>query len=268
MTMLGVVPSLVATWRSTGCLEGIDWSAITRFSSTGEASNPDDMRWLMTFSGPKPVLEYIGGTEIGGGYLCGSMVQPAIPSMFSIPALGLDVRILDDEGAPAASGELFVVPPSIGLSEELLNRDHQEVYYQATPDADVVLRRHGDHIERFAGGYYRALGRIDDTMNLGGIKVSSAELERSVSEVAGIAEVAAVSVPPPGGGPSLLVVYAVPEAGAAPDPDALKAEMQRGIRTRLNPLFKIHDVVIVDALPRTASQKVMRRLLRSSYTTG
>ncbi len=268
VTMLGVVPSLVATWRSTRCLDGIDWSAVRRFSSTGEASNPDDMRWLMSFSGPKPVLEYIGGTEIGGGYLCGSMVQPAIPSMFSIPALGLDVRILDDEGKPATSGELFVVPPSMGLSEELLNRDHHQVYFDGTPDSDVVLRRHGDHIERFEGGYYRAMGRIDDTMNLGGIKVSSAELERSVSEVAGIAEVAAVAVPPPGGGPSLLVVYAVADAGAAPEPAVVKEEMQRAIRTRLNPLFKIHGVVMVDSLPRTASQKVMRRLLRSSYTAG
>ena len=74
VTMLGVVPSMVAAWRSSGCLEGLDWSAVSRFSSTGEASNPDDMAWLMHVSGDKPVLEYCGGTEIGGAYLCGSMV--------------------------------------------------------------------------------------------------------------------------------------------------------------------------------------------------
>ncbi|MFQ5554586.1 MAG: AMP-binding protein [Acidimicrobiia bacterium] len=266
VTMLGVVPSLVATWRATGCLDGLDWSRVTRFSSTGEASSPEDMTWLMTFSGPKPVLEYIGGTEVGGGYLCGSMVQPAVPSMFSTPALGLDLRILDEGGAPTTSGELFLVPPSIGLSRELLNRDHHDVYYAGTPRTTETLRRHGDHIERVADGYYRAQGRIDDTMNLGGIKVSSAELERSIRDVPGLAEAAAVAAPPPGGGPERLVVFAVAAPGIEPNLDAWRQEMQAAIRQTLNPLFKIHEVVAVGALPRTASHKVMRRLLRARYT--
>jgi acetyl-CoA synthetase len=120
-------------------------------------------------------------------------------------------------------------------------------------------------MERLDNGNYRALGRIDDTMNLGGIKVSSAELERVVSTVEGVAETAAIAVPPDGGGPSLLVVYAVPQPGAAPDRDRLRNEMQQVIGSLLNPLFRIHDVVVVAALPRTASQKVMRRELRDAY---
>jgi len=70
-----------------------------------------------------------------------------------------------------------------------------------------------------------------------------------------------VAVAPPGGGPSRLVIFAVAD-GAAAD---LKAAMQQRIREQLNPLFHIHDVVVVGALPRTASQKVMRRELRASY---
>jgi acetyl-CoA synthetase len=265
VTMLGVVPSLVAAWRSTGALRGADWSRIRRFSSTGEASNPDDMAWLMSVSGPKPVIEYCGGTEIGGGYVTGTMVQPAVPSMFSTAALGLELAVLDGEGRPVDSGEVFIVPPSIGLSTELINRDHHEVYYEGTPGGDRLLRRHGDHLERLSGGYYRAQGRIDDTMNLGGIKVSSAEIERVVGAVPGVAEVAAIAVPPPGGGPSRLVVYAVAAEGSGSDADAWTAAMQAAIREHLNPLFKIHDVVACDSLPRTASQKVMRRLLRDEY---
>ncbi len=262
VTMLGVVPSLVAAWRASGALAGVDWSGVRRFSSTGETSNADDMRWLMAAAGGRPVIEYCGGTEIAGGYVTGTMVQPAVPAAFSTPALGIDFLLLDEAGRPTDSGEVFLRPPSIGLSTELLNRDHHDVYYAGTPSpGGEVLRRHGDHIERLPGGYYRAHGRIDDTMNLGGIKVSSAEIERVLLGVAGVAEAAAVAAEPPGGGPSRLVVYVVPEPGASPARDALQAAIREG----LNPLFKIHDVVEVDALPRTASAKVMRRELRAAY---
>ena len=226
------------------------------------------MRYLMDLAGGKPVIEYCGGTEIGGGYIAATMVQPAVPAAFTTPTLGLDVRILDDEGRPADAGEMFIVPPSIGLSFELLNRDHHEAYYAGVPETDVPLRRHGDHFERLGDGTYRAHGRVDDTMNLGGIKVGSAELERAMAEVEGVAEVAAVAVEPPGGGPSRLVVYAVPAPGFVPDVAAWELAMQAAIRSELNPLFKIHDVVVTDMLPRTASAKVMRRTLRDAYGSG
>ncbi len=266
VTMLGVVPSLVAAWRATGCMEGLDWSRVRRFSSTGEASNAGDMRYLMSIPGNAPVIEYCGGTEIGGGYITGTLVQPAVPATFTTPALGLGVRILDETGRESDDGELFLIPPSIGLSTELLNRDHDEVYYAGVPRwGDVQLRRHGDHFTRLGGGHYRAQGRIDDTMNLGGIKVSSAELERVVGSVAGVAAVAAVAVPPPDGGPDRLVIFAVAEPGVTAAPAAWHDEMQTAIKRDLNPLFRIHDVRVIDALPRTASAKVMRRKLRADY---
>jgi acetyl-CoA synthetase len=268
VTMLGVVPSLVATWRSTGCLDGLDWSRVRRFSSTGEASNPDDMHWLIEFAGGKPVIEYCGGTELGGGYLAATMVHPNIPSTFSTATLGIDVRLFDTDGVPTDSGEVYLLGPSIGFSTELLNRDHHREYYAGTPSPNgEVLRRHGDHIERLPNGYYRAQGRVDDTMNLGGIKVSSAEIERVIAATPGVSEVAAVAVSPPEGGPSRLVVFAVPEEPSAADPEGWREVMQAEIRDELNPLFRIHEVVVAEALPRTASAKVMRRTLRRDYET-
>ncbi|WP_017327241.1 AMP-binding protein [Synechococcus sp. PCC 7336] len=268
VSMLGVVPSLVKSWKTSGCMQGLDWSAIKVFSSTGECSNPQEMLFLMSLAGYRPIVEYCGGTEIGGGYLTGTLVQPCAPSTFTTPALGLDIAVLNEAGQPATAGEAYIVPPSIGLSTELLNRNHHQVYFDRPPhlpNSTIPLRRHGDRVERLPNGYYRALGRVDDTMNLGGIKVSSAEIERVLNAEAGICETAAIAVSPPEGGPSQLAIYAVLEPDSDRDRDDLAAALQSAIRQHLNPMFKIRDLRIVDELPRTASNKVMRRVLRDRF---
>jgi acetyl-CoA synthetase len=269
VSMLGVVPSLVRAWRASGACDDVDWSHVETFSSTGEPSNRPDYLWLMSRSGYRsPVIEYCGGTEIGGGYITGTVAQPASPATFTTPSLGLDMVVLDGDGHPVADGvdgEVFLVPPSIGLSQSLLNRDHDEVYYEGCPSGPdgEPLRRHGDQMERLPGGWYRAHGRSDDTMNLGGIKVSSVELESVLAGHDAVAECAAVAVQPEGGGADRLVVFLVVEEEH--DSADLRADLGRLLARRLNPLFKIHDVVIVDALPRTASNKLMRRELRARY---
>ncbi|MDX2226559.1 MAG: AMP-binding protein [Verrucomicrobiae bacterium] len=267
VTMLGVVPSLVAAWRAAGCMQACDWSRIRAFSSTGECSNAGDMAWLSALGGGAPVIEYCGGTEVGGGYISGTVVQQFEPGAFTTPAFGTEMVLLDEEGRETDNGEVFLVPPAIGLSRELINADHHAVYYEGTPfrKAGEILRRHGDRIERRQDGYYVAHGRVDDCMNLGGIKVSSAQLESVVSGTEGLRESAAVAVPPPGGGPGLLIFFVVGQPGFSRTPDQWRQEMQHRIREGLNPLFKIHEVVVVDKLPRTASNKVTRRILRKNY---
>jgi acetyl-CoA synthetase len=263
VSMLGVVPRLVASWRSEGCLEGSDWSGIKAFSSTGECSVADDVRWLIQKTNGGPMIEYCGGTEIAGGYITGTVTQPCIPATFSTPALGVNVVILDGDGQRAKHGELYLVPPSIGLSSTLLNRDHDEVYYAGCPRGpnDEVLRRHGDEMEFLSEGYWRAHGRVDDTMNLSGIKVSSVEIERAIGDVEGVIELAAISELPRGGGVSQLVIYAVVVADS--DTHVIQQQMQTLLCERLNPLFKIERVEFVGALPRTASNKIIRRQLRN-----
>jgi acetyl-CoA synthetase len=270
VSVLGVVPSLVRAWREGRACEGVDWSRIRTFSSTGEPSNRRDYLWLMSRSGYRaPVIEYCGGTEIGGGYLTGTVVQPASPATFTTPALGLEVVVLDGRGEPVAEneeGELFLVPPSIGLSQRLLNRDHEAVYHEGCPPGPggAPLRRHGDQVARLPGGSFRAQGRADDTMNLGGIKVSSLELERVLAHHPAISEAAAVAVQPEGEGAEKLVVFAA--AAGAVERASLRRELGALLASELNPLFKVHDLVLVDSLPRTASGKLMRRELRRRYS--
>ena len=93
------------------------------------------------------------------------------------------------------------------------------------------------------------------------------ELERTVvSNVAVVSEAAAVGLPTPGGGPEQLLMFLVLHSAAVEDGaaiEALKKECQVAIRTHLNPLFKLDKVFLRDSLPRTASNKVMRRVLRT-----
>jgi acetyl-CoA synthetase len=270
VTMLGVVPSLVRSWMTLDCMEEIGWSRIRAFSSTGEPSSQRDYLWLMSRTVYRaPIIEYCGGTEIGGGYITGTLVQPASPATFTTPALGLDLVILNEEGRPVAEGEMgevYLVPPSIGLSQRLLNRDHDEIYYEGCPEGPggEVLRRHGDQLSRLPQGFYKAEGRSDDAMNLGGIKVSSLELERVLEGHVAVRESAAVAIRPEDGGPEKLVVYAV-VTDPGIDATRLKGELGAMIARELNPLFKIHALVIVDSLPRTASNKLMRRELRAVF---
>ncbi|MCZ6695028.1 MAG: AMP-binding protein [Acidobacteria bacterium] len=269
VTMLGVIPSMVRAWRGSGMVEERAWDAVRVFSSTGEPSNREDYLWLMSRAGYRaPVIEYLGGTEIGGGHITGTVVQPASPATFTTPALGIDFTILDEAGREASegeTGELFLIPPAIGLSQRLLHRDHHEVYYTGCPagPGGQILRRHGDQIARLPEGFFKAEGRSDDTMNLGGIKVGALELERVVDEHPEVFESAAVAVRPGGEGADRLVLFVVPTGEV--DRDRLAADLKSRIAVRLNPLFRIHDLVLVADLPRTPSNKLMRRELRSRY---
>jgi acetyl-CoA synthetase len=153
VSMLGVVPSLVKSWRALTGTWSYDWSSVTRFSSTGEASDPSTYHFLMSrVPGYAPVIEYCGGTEIGGSFLSSTVVQPNAPSMFSTPVLASQIFIYDDAGTVVSgvgSGEVVLVPPTVGYSTRLLNFDHYKTYYEGmhSGPGGEVLRRHGDEIE-------------------------------------------------------------------------------------------------------------------------
>lgn len=261
VNMLGVVPSMVKHWLNTACMQGLDWSSIKCFSSTGEASNPDDYSQLMQLAGGKPIIEYCGGTEIGGGYVTSTLIQKNFPSTFSTKALGSDFVLLNENFEESALGEVFLIPPTLGLSNSLLNKDHFAAYYDGIPTyQNKVLRRHGDQLLQLENGYFKAQGRVDDAMNLGGIKVSNVQIEELINTLPFVKESAAVAKTPENGGPDELILHLV-----------LKNQMNESevlqtcnemIKTQLNPLFKASKVKIEIVLPRTASGKIMRRNLR------
>ncbi|KAF7120580.1 hypothetical protein RHSIM_Rhsim13G0231200 [Rhododendron simsii] len=307
VTTLGTVPSLVKTWKNTLCMEGLDWSKITSFASTGEASNVDDDLWLSSRAYYKPIVECCGGTELGSSYIQGSLQQPQAFGAFSSASMTTAFVILDENGVPydispvsemviifpspalpndqACIGEVGLFPRYLGATDRLLNADHEEVYFKGMPmfkgmviDGEtssnlihhvyrpclfLKLRRHGDILKRTAGGYFIVQGRADDTMNLGGIKTSSVEIERVCDRAhESILETAAVTAAPPIGGPEQLAIFVVLKKGYNSEPDRLKMLFSRAIQINLNPLFKVNFVKIVPEFPRTASNKLLRRVLR------
>ena len=263
VTVLGVIPSLVSAWSSTRVWDRADWSKVRLFSSTGECSQPEQMLVLMARSGYRPVIEYCGGTEIGGGYLASTVLRPVAPSHFNQAAFGLRLQPFDDRGRPANRGEVFLSGAAIGLSTQVLNGDHHGTYYAGAPEDESgePMRRHGDAIEALPQGYFRVLGRADDTMNLGGIKVAAVEIELVLNQHPNILSTAAVAVSDRAGGPGKLVVFAVPR-GAPREVEVVQPELQALLKKDLNPLFQIARLEWIEELPQTASNKVMRRLLR------
>ncbi|KAJ0084945.1 hypothetical protein Patl1_29985 [Pistacia atlantica] len=269
VTVLGTVPSLVKAWKNTNCLEGLDWTKIKTFASTGEASNVDDDLWLSSKAYYKPIIECCGGTELASSYIQGSPLQPQAFGTFSTASLTTGFLILDENGVPYPDdqpciGEVALFPLYLGATDRLLNADHDKVYFRGMPMyKGMCLRRHGDILKRTVGGYFVVQGRADDTMNLGGIKTSSVEIERVCDRAdESILETAAISVAPVGGGPEVLVIFVVLKKGYNRQPEKLKMTFSKAIQSNLNPLFKVNFVKIVPEFPRTASNKLLRRVLR------
>ncbi|XP_066333172.1 probable CoA ligase CCL12 isoform X1 [Miscanthus floridulus] len=270
VTVLGSVPSLVKSWKAGNCAEGLDWTKIRVLGTTGEASDVDDNLWLTSRASYKPIVECCGGTELASSYIQGSLLRPQVFGAFSGASMSTGFVILDEQGTPypddvPCTGEVGLFPLYFGASDRLLNADHDKVYFDGMPIyKGRQLRRHGDIIQRTVGGYYIVQGRADDTMNLGGIKTSSVEIERVCNRADEcLLETAAVSIKPSGGGPEHLAILAVlKDRSAQYDVNLLKRKFQTAIQKNLNPLFKVSYVKVVPEFPRTASNKLLRRVLR------
>ncbi|PAN44441.2 hypothetical protein PAHAL_9G044300 [Panicum hallii] len=270
VTLLGSVPSLVKSWKAGNCAKGLDWTKLRVLGTTGEASDIDDNLWLTSHTSYKPIVECCGGTELASSYIQGSLLQPQAFGAFSGASMSTGFVILDEQGTPypddvPCAGEVGLFPLHFGATNWLLNADHDKVYFDGMPIYNGrQLRRHGDIIQRTVGGYYIVQGRADDTMNLGGIKTSSVEIERVCNRAdERLLETAAVSIKPAGGGPEHLAILAVlKDRSAQYDVNLLKSKFQRAIQKNLNPLFKVSYVKVVPEFPRTASNKLLRRVLR------
>ncbi|KAI3985576.1 hypothetical protein MKX01_033859 [Papaver californicum] len=246
---------------TTGEPKAIPWTHATPLKAAADAWCHMDVRKGDVVAWPTNL-----GWMMGPWLVYASLLNGASIVLYNGSPLGSRFgKFVQPHNAPGI-GELVLDPRMLGASNTLLNAQHYDVYFKGMPIVNgKVLRKHGDEFERTFAGYYKAHGRADDTMNLGGIKISSIEIERICNAVDHtILETAAIGVPTFGGGPERLVIIVVFKdiKNAAPNLDQLKTVFNYSLQQKLNPLFRVSYVMPMAALPITASNKVMRRVLR------
>lgn len=265
VTVMGLAPTLVRGFMHGVGTGGCDLSLIRLCVSTGEAWTPD--AWWWTFEHvlrrQGPLINYTGGTEIGGGILSGVVIRPMKPCAFSGPVPGIGADVVDAEGrhlGPNTVGELVLRRQSVGLTRGLW-KDRQRFlnsYYRDIPG----VWRQGDWAYYDQDGFWFVLGRSDDTLKIAGKRTGPAEVEALLAATGKVAEAAAIGVPDPIKGEAVGCVV-VPRAGPTPD-EALRAELEKAVTDGLGHPFKPAFVLFVGDLPKTRNMKVMRRVVRAA----
>ena len=276
VTLLGLSPTLVRALRPHGTapVEAHDLSALRACGSTGSPWDPESWRWLFThvLGGEKPILNYSGGTEIAGGILCGTFVEPVKPCGFPGPVVGMDADVVDAAGQPVrgAVGELVIRQPWIGMTRgfhtspddpDAVDRYHQS-YWAQHPG----VWTHGDFAAIDADEQWFILGRSDDTIKVAGKRLGPAEAESALTADGRVTEAAAIGIPHDVKGEALVLFARL--AVGVDESEALRDELRARVVTALGKALTPHAVYFVDALPKTRNAKVMRRVIRAAHTGG
>ena len=267
VTALGLAPTVVRALMQYGDepTRRHDLSSLTRTLSTGEPWTPEAWMWFFKHvcQGRIPILNYSGGTEIGGAILTGTMLHPLKPCSFGGPVPGMGADIVDQDGhsvLPGEVGELVLRSPSMGNTRGLWRDPERylDTYWRKIPDLWV----HGDFAMKDSDGFWYIFGRSDDTIKVAGKRVGPTEIEALLLATGLTAEAAAIGVPDPIKGAAVVCVC-VPAAQARGTQvvEALAAAVVRG----LGPAFRPKDVMLVSDLPKTRNMKVMRRVVRAAY---
>ena len=219
ISMLGVSPTLIRALRSTPVEEIAkrDLGSVRVLGSTGEPWDPDSYDWLAAdvFGGRVPVINFSGGTEVGGSFLAPYPVEPIPSCSLGGPSLGMDVDVVDDDGKPLRGviGELVCRQPWPAMTRGVW-RDRErylDSYWSTFPGVWC----HGDFALVDESGRWYILGRSDDVMNVAGKRLAPAEVESVLTTHPAVAEAAAVGVPDPKKGETVWAFW-VPRAGSTP----------------------------------------------------
>ncbi|MET0156190.1 MAG: acetate--CoA ligase [Rickettsiales bacterium] len=236
--------------------------------TVGEPINPAAWEWYKEKigSGATPIVDTWWQTETGGHMITALPgVTEEKPGVAGRPLPGLSPVIVesdgsacpDDSSAPA-EGALCFAAPWPGMAQTVYG-DHAlflTIYFSSYPGYYFS----GDGATRDEDGHYRIAGRMDDTLNVSGHRLGTAEIESALVAHAKISEAAVVGYPHAVKGEAICA-YVVPNAGetlGAADIDALKERVREDIGAIARP----DRIIVADALPKTRSGKIMRRILR------
>ncbi|MFD4972922.1 AMP-binding protein [Streptomyces sp. NPDC058424] len=265
VSMLGVSPTLIRTLRAVSRTPPTaDLSSVRVLGSTGEPWDPESYEWLArdVFGSRVPIINFSGGTEVGGSFLCPYPVEDIHSCSLGGPALGMDVDVVDDSARPlrGSVGELVCRQPWPAMTRGVWNDDerYREAYWSTFPG----LWRHGDYALVDGDGSWFILGRSDDVMNVAGKRVAPAEIESVLAADPSVAECAVVGIPNAKKGEAVWVFY-VPRDDAEDD-GTVATRLRRRVAEEVGKPFAPSRVVRVDQLPKTRSAKILRRAVRAA----
>jgi len=241
-----------------------DLSSLRLLGTVGEPINPEAWIWYRkTIGGDRcPIVDTWWQTETGGIMI--SPIPGAIatkPGSATRPLPGIAADIVTREGKPVGAnqgGYLVVKRPWPGMLRTIF-RD-PERYKSAYFSQIEGMYFTGDGARRDEDGYFWIMGRVDDVINVSGHRLSTMEVESALVSHETVAEAACVGKPDAVKGQGIMAFVTL-EGGRKGD-DKLREELKRHVVKEIGALARPDEIRFTDALPKTRSGKIMRRLLR------
>jgi propionyl-CoA synthetase len=244
---------------------GHDLSSLRTLFLAGERLDPDTYHWASDILGI-PVVDNWWQTETGWPIAAnprGLEPMPVKPGSPTVPMPGYDVQVLDERGAridDGSDGNIAIrLPLPPGTLPTLWQDDKRYVDSYLAVFPGYYATGDGGRIDE--DGYVYVMGRTDDVINVAGHRLSTGSMEAVVAAHPAVAECAVIGVHDALKG-QIPRAFVVLKSGADIDPATLQAEVVKSVRDEIGPVAALKSVVVVPALPKTRSGKILRRTMR------
>jgi acetyl-CoA synthetase len=240
-------------------------SSLRLLGSVGEPINPEAWLWYYKVIGKErcPIVDTWWQTETGGIMITTLPgVHPMKPGHAGKPFFGVQPQVVDASGQPVGSpdegGYLIIQKPWPSMLRTVWGDPErfERQYFSQYPSNYFT----GDGARRDADGYFMILGRVDDVLNVSGHRLGTMEVESALVSHPAVAEAAVVGRPDPIKGEG-IVAFVTLKTGQTPSAE-LAQELKAHVVKVIGAIARPDEIRLTDALPKTRSGKIMRRLLR------
>jgi len=272
ITIFYTAPTAIRAFMKSGreVPDQFDMSSLRLLGTVGEPINPEAWMWYRDVIGGNrcPIVDTWWQTETGGVMISPLPgATPTKPGSATLPLPGIQADVVDAEGNSCGADEggyLVVRRPWPGMMRTVHGNPQRfrESYWEHLQPADGShIYFAGDGARRDGDGYFWVMGRVDDVINVSGHRLGTMEIESALVSHPAVAEAAVVGRPDDLKGEG-IVAFVTLEAGREAG-DALVAELRAHVGQEIGPIARPDEIRCSDALPKTRSGKIMRRILRA-----